>query len=217
MKKWIISLVGIALLGAFAYVTYRFVYLTDTGAQTSHEEVFSDVMMRERLVGTHVFVPIDGDPNKKMADILLDDYSVDGTTLLGGTYTADEQVNGEGMSSSVNVVVPDFGQKEKGVSVLDVTGKDGHFVLAPLYVNFGGTGTFLMIALYELLSDDRLVHRDIYFIDDRVPFDGFATSTEGFISVHYKTRGEGDAMSDVPKLESVRTIKRVGKSIEFVR
>lgn len=181
------------------------------------------LMLRTALIGANINIPMDTGNGMQPVPVLLDEYISFDEPVLGGTYIDTEEPERQ-----ATVMIPEFADVPRGASVLDVSDATAtpddavafsRFAVAPLYVNFGGSGTFLMIGLFEINQDGELIHRDVQFIDDRVPFEGFEAedTAEGpVIRVHYRTRGVGDAMSDTPMYPATRTLRRDGGNLLLI-
>lgn len=214
MKRIILIISVVAALFAGGFVFFTIDKASEPTTPESYRFSLDPERLRRDLVGVTITIPNGDDAPTK---IVLDQYPIDGEVLLGGSFVGTDK----GVPVNVNVVIPDFDIIDaERASVLGVSGADGIFFLAPMYVNFGGTGTFLMIGLYEFDdSSGKIIHHAVHFIDDRVPFDGFTRTTDGLsgsVLVHYKTRAEGEAMATSPTLTAVRSIARDGVNINLI-
>lgn len=229
-RKLLIGAVVLALLGSGVWLMMRSDDADTKGVSVLPTTV-TDATIVDLLPGTVLHVPVS---NTEVFDLTIDTYILGGEHVLGGV--TPPLMSG----ASAQVMVPDFAQplphgtwvyaetsEAPGSMVVGTTktsrvyaptaSSTYQFVLLPVYVNFGGTGTFLMIALFSYdATTGVLTHRDLHFIDDRVVFEGFAPGADGTIAVHYLTRGEGDAMTNMPTQSATRVLRIDGGVLRVV-
>lgn len=228
-RKIVGTVLALALIGGGAWFFMRS-SRTDTAPVVP--VVITDATIINLLPGTVLHVPV---TDTSTVDVTLDAYILAGERVLGGA--TPPLVSGE----SAHVIVPDFtqslphgtwvytqttetpgsmrvGSTRLGTPVYAPTASSTYqYVLLPLYVNFGGTGTFLMIALFYY--DEKagvLAHRGLHFIDDRVVFEGFEAGADNDVVLHYLTRAEGEAMADAPTHPMMRTLRIANGAVTIV-
>lgn len=204
-KQYVVAgVIAVATISIFFLIFSRF----ETGKNNTPERiVFTPEFIMKTLPQTVMEIP-DGSKNIQVS---IDTYQIGNAVTIGGSF--------ESNTDQVTVFVPEsFSNTAKGSLVYDVSGDDGRFVLVPVYINFGGTGTFLMIALFSYDAVvNKFVHKDLYFIDDRVPFLGFSSGDNGVAVINYRTRREGDSMASEPLEDISRSITRLGTKIVLVQ
>lgn len=116
----------------------------------------------------------------------------------------------------------------EALALLSVTDEVTGMSLVPFVVNFGGSGSFIYVGLFEH-GTATLMHRDSVFVGDRISLDTVSFERAGDVLkavVLYNDRKETDAMAAAPtlpkKLVSLIQAKTLGeptiydRTIEYV-
>jgi len=161
----------------------------------------SALALRERLLMSEVRVPNISEP------IALGERKNDGTeSFIGGEYQSDED---EFVRAFVSV-------EDEHAVVLHGSRSVAPWYVIPMYINYGGTGTFLSLGLFSS-EGDGLVHHDTIFVGDRVSIESISITPNNEVELHYLTRRSDQGAAAETTVPALFKAVREGTSLLFIR
>lgn len=204
-RTFILLIIAVLIIGALGYLWYEgrsADVVTNDDDNAPHATLEEQV--QARFEGAAITLPERPD----VSVVIEKKTDANGETMYGAEYQNELDASDRAFftfRTGINNFAAYFGE---------ASGNGNAWVAIPFYVNYGGTGTFLYVGLFELRAAGPLVYHDAVMIDDRAPVVSIAEEN-GAVVLEYATRHAGQGMASEAKTPAYALLVREGSDIKI--